>query len=514
LLKWSDQNPKDKYVIEFFRNMNLSNFILPNLKFDLQRTEQLKKQALDGISETIGFVQAGERIIYKGELVDANKYRILLSLKREYESGGVFSDSAFLIILGYIIVIIFLLITLILFIYNYQPKILSNYRKGSMILILLTIFIVATSIVEKNNYVNLYVIPFAIVPVVIKVFFDERMALFVHLTMIFIIGFMAPNSFEFVILQFVSGYAAIFSLSTLSRRGQLYVSSAGVFLALSVLYLGIALTQEGNLSNIRWNYFAYFGISSFLVLLAYPLIYAFERIFGFISDMTLIELSNTNHKLLRQLAMKAPGTFQHSLQVANLAESAANKIGANSLLVRTGALYHDIGKLYAPIFFTENQISGINPHDNLPFEESAKIIINHVSEGVALAQKNKLPQQIIDFIRTHHGTTTVQYFYKNYIKKYPDRKEDIEKFTYPGPRPFSKETAILMMADSLEAASRSIKDINKEKIDQLVEDIINKQMEQKQFVNTDLTFREITTLKEFFKELLLNIYHMRIEYPK
>ncbi len=511
--KLKKQYPRDAYIINFFRNMNLSLYIEPNLIFSREKTEAIKRQALANISETMGFVQAGERIIYKGEVVDQQKYRILMSLKREYEQSGLLGSRTFLIF-GNAIVVLILLLTLVLFIYNYKPEVLDNTSQSGLLLLLITFVIVVSSYVLKTNAFNIYILPFAIVPVVVKVFYDERMALFVHLIIIFIIGFYAPNSFEFVILQFVSGYAAIFSLSKLSRRGQLYISSAGVFFALSILYLGIGLIQEGSLSNIRWQYFLYFALNSLLVLLAYPLIYAFEKLFGFLSDMTLIELSNTNNTLLRRLSLKAPGTFQHSLQVANLAESAANKIGANTLLVRVGALYHDIGKLYAPLFFIENQISGINPHDNLDFEESAKIILRHVPEGVALAQKHGLPQQIIDFIRTHHGTTVVQYFYRQYIKKYPDRIDDVKKFSYHGPRPFSKETAIVMMADSIEAASRAMKDIDKEKIDKLVEDIINSHIEQKQYINTDLTFKEITLLKEHFKQMLLNIYHPRIEYPK
>ncbi len=507
------EHPRDSYIINFFRNMNLDLYIQSNLRFDRKKTEELKRKALASLSLTMGFVQAGQRIIYRGEVVDTRKYRILESLKRAYEQPGLLVSKNFIIV-GNFIIVLMLLMSLVLFVYNYKQDILTCPREAGLIILLMLLIIVVSSYFIKNEQINIYIIPFAIVPVIIKVFFDERMALFVHLVVIFIIGFYAPNSFEFVLLQFVSGYAAIFSLTKLSKRGQLYLSSAGVFLALSLMYFGIALTQEGSLKGIRWVYFAYFGINSLLVLLAYPLIYAFEKIFGFISDMTLIELSNTNNKLLRDLSMRAPGTFVHSLQVANLAEAAANELGANSLLVRVGAMYHDIGKLYSPLFFIENQVSGINPHDNLSFEESARYIIRHVTEGVKMAQKNNLPKQIIDFIRTHHGTTVVQYFYKMYVKKYPDRIEDIEKFRYPGPKPFSKETAIVMMADSIEAASRAMKQVDKDKIDELVDRIISYQMSQKQFEDTDLTFRDIERLRVVFKKMLLNIYHPRIEYPK
>ncbi len=511
--QWVKQNPRDAYIVNFFRNMDLQKYLRPNMILDEQKTQMLKETALANISETIGFVQAGERIISKGEVVDLQKYRILMSLKKEYEKTNLLASKTFLL-LGNAVIVFILLLTLGLFIYNYKPLILSNFRQTSFLILLITLVIPSFSYVIRSNLFNVYIFPLAIVPIIIKAFFDERMALFVHLTIVFIIGFYAPNSFEFVILQFVSGYAAIFSLSQLSRRGQLYASSAGVFLALSILYLGIGLTQEGSLKSINWQYFIYFAVDAVLLLLAYPLIYIFEKLFGFISDMTLIELANTNNKLLRELAMKAPGTFHHSLQVSNLAEAAANKIRANSLLVRVGALYHDIGKLHAPLYFIENQIHGINPHDNLDFKESAQIILQHVTKGVELAKKHNLPKQIIDFISTHHGTTVIQYFYKMYIKKYPEKEGELAEFTYPGPKPFSKETAIVMMADSIEAASRSIKEINKEKIDELVENIINYQMSLGQYENTDLTFQEIFILKQLFKKLLLNIYHARIEYPK
>ncbi len=510
---WAKQDPKHSYVINFFKSINLNQYIKPNLILDERKTELLKQTALSNISETMGFVQAGEKIISKGEVVDLQKYRILMSLKKEYEKSNLLGSKNFLL-LGNAIIVFILLISTVLFIYNYKPRILSNIKDVSFFLLLTVLIIGLSSYIISNNVFNIYIFPLAIVPIMVKVFFDERLALFMHLTIVFIIGFYAPNSFEFVILQFVSGYAAIFSLSQLSRRGQLYTSAAGVFLALSILYLGIGLTQEGSLQAINWQYFVYFAINALLLLLAYPLIYGFERLFGFLSDLTLIELSNTNNKLLRELSMKAPGTFHHSLQVANIAEAAANKVNANSLLARVGALYHDIGKLHAPLFFIENQISGYNPHDKLDFKESAQIILKHVTIGVEMARRHKLPKQIIDFIRTHHGTMVIQYFYKMYIKKYPDREDDLKDFTYPGPKPYSKETAIVMMADSLEAASRAIKNINQGKISNLVDSIIDKQMAMGQYENSDLTFQEISILRKFFKDILTRIYHARIEYPK
>ncbi len=504
--------PKDKPYIDFLKNMDLENYIQPNLAFDLDKTMALKQKALRELSKTRGAVQAGELIIARGQIVSDEQYRILLSLKRVYEKGEN-AAARFLINLGNFLIITIIYFTFVLFIYNYKPEILNELRDIVFIFSLITFFISGVIIAIRFTDINIYILPLALLPIIIKVFYDERLALFSHLTAIFIAGFIAPNSFEFVIMQFVSGFAAIFSLTQLSRRGQLYISVAAVFLSLSSLYLGIALIQEGNLSNIRWTYFLFFALNSLLLLLAYPLIYAFERIFGLISDVTLIELLNTNQPLLYKLSTQAPGTFQHSLQVANLSEAAAKELRANALLTRVGALYHDIGKLYAPQFFIENQ-HGYNPHDNLEFDQSAKIIIDHVSRGLELANKYGLPEQIKDFIRTHHGTTTVQYFYKNYIKKYPDKANEIDKFRYPGPKPFSKETAIVMMADSLEAASRSLQQYTQETIENLVEKIINHQLEERQFDEADLTFKEISKLKKLFTEQLLTIYHTRIAYPE
>ena len=306
---------------------------------------------------------------------------------------------------------------------------------------------------------------------------------------------------------------AIISLTNVYRRSKLVVTSLYVIAAYSVIYLGIALVQEGNLARIEWKYFRLFGVNGILVMISYPLIYMFEKTFGFMSDATLMELSDTNQPLLRKLAEVAPGTFQHSLQVANLAEDAVFQVGGNPLLVRAGALYHDIGKMEEPLYYIENQTSSINPHDNLEFEQSARIIIDHVRKGVDLAKKNKLPEAIIDFISTHHGTTTVQYFYRSYLRKYPEAEVDVRKFSYPGPRPGSRETAIVMMADSVEAASRSLKEITENTLDKLVDSIIGNQMREEQYNDAQITFKEITTIREVFKRRLRNIYHARISYP-
>jgi putative nucleotidyltransferase with HDIG domain len=336
---------------------------------------------------------------------------------------------------------------------------------------------------------------------------------FVHVITILLISLIAPRAYEFIVLNIFAGIVAIFSLTNLYRRSRFFISALLVIITYCMVYTGLSVMHEGSFVHVNIREFANFGINGVMILISFLLIFIFEKTFGFLSDTTLMELADTNQPLLRKLAEIAPGTFQHSLQVANLSEEAIYRIGGNPLLVRTGALYHDIGKMYDPIYFIENQTTGINPHDNLEFEASAKAIINHVVKGVELARKNKLPEAIIDFIRTHHGNTTVQYFYRSYIKKYPDQDVDVGKFTYPGPRPSSKEMAVLMMADSVEAASRSLIEISEDTIAELVEKIINSQLKGGQFEEAPITFSDITTVKEVFKIRLKNIYHARISYP-
>jgi putative nucleotidyltransferase with HDIG domain len=330
---------------------------------------------------------------------------------------------------------------------------------------------------------------------------------------ILLVGFFVPNSLEFIYLQFVAGIFAIILVNNLYKRSQLFFTAAKIIGIYCVSYLSLALIQEGTYEQIEWQNLGYFVGNGFLTLVSFPLIYFQEKIFGFVSDVSLLELSDTNNPLLREMAQKAPGTFQHSMQVANLAEAAVLKIEGNALLVRTGALYHDIGKMAHPMYFIENQHTGLNPHDELSFEESAQMIIGHVKEGIKMAKKHNLPDLLVDFIRTHHGTSTVMYFYKQFIKNFPEEEVDLEKFTYPGPKPFSKETAALMMADSVEAASRSLKKPNAESIDKLVEGIIDHQMKSGQFENADITLKEIKDIKKIFKKMLMNIYHVRIQYP-
>lgn len=508
---WEEKNESSLAI--HLKRFNLYDFIEPNLFFNQTTTENVKQSALESISLTKGLVQAGERIISKGELVDAQTYRILESLKREHENKlgtGYFSQVIFL---GQIIFVFACIGVLFLFLWNFRNDILQNSLKTSFILINVLLIISIAILTIHFNVDGLYIVPFALLPIIIRTFYDARLALFIHIIVLFLVGFLAPNGFEFVFLNFITGIVAIFSLTNVHRRGKLFVSSVMIILAYSFVYFGLAINQEGNIANLRWIYFLYFAVNGMLVLLSYPLIYLFEKIFGFLSDVTLMELADTNQPLLRQLAEKAPGTFQHSLQVANLAEESIYKVGGSPLLVRTGALYHDIGKMNNPAYFIENQSKGFNPHEKHEFDESANIIVSHVEDGIELARKHKLPEQIIDFIRTHHGTTKVQYFYQNYLKKHPDEKVDLSKFTYPGPRPFSIETAVLMMADSVEAASRSLSEHDEDSIAKLVDGIIDNQMKEGQFDLVDLTFRQITTIKEVFKQKLGNIYHVRVKYP-
>ena len=491
-----------------------SLLIEPNLIYDEKTSNQVKESLKSELSLTKGMVQEGEKIITLGEPVNDEKFRILQSLKHEYETNIDVSRNYNLIFLGQIILVGFVFFVLYLFLYHFRREVLSSGKKTFFIILLVGIVALMAAITIRAAALSLYVVPFVILPIIIKTFYDARIAIFAHLISLLLIGFWAPNGFEFIFMNFIAGVITIFTLRNVYKRGILFVTAVLVLLSYSLVYTGLSILQEGRLTSIDWRNYAWFAGNALLVLSSYPLIYIFEKTFGFISDATLLELSDTNQPLLRELSEKAPGTLQHSLQVANLAEEAILTIGGNSLLARTAALYHDIGKMDDPMYFIENLTSNFNPHDKLDFEESAIKIISHVQNGVQLAKKHKLPDVLIDFIRTHHGTTKVLYFYRSYLKKYPDAEIDAENFTYPGPKPFSKETAVLMMADSVEAASRSLKTINKEIIDELVEKIINYQISERQFDNVEITFRDFTRIKEVLKAKLINIYHARIEYPE
>ena len=416
--------------------------------------------------------------------------------------------------LGQILIVTLCLSVLIIFLAFFRKDIFLNNTKITFILLLIVLQVLMIRLALNSQSFSIYILPFCILPIIIRAFYDTRIALFVHLITVLVISFMAPNRFEFAFLQLVTGIIAILSIVNIHNRSQIFISSILIFLTYSIAFFGITIIQDGGSDVINIYDFAWFGISALLTLFSYPLIFIFEKIFGFVSDVSLLELSDTNGKLLRELALLAPGTFQHSLQVANIAEDAIYSIGGNALLVRAGALYHDIGKMEMPLYFIENQASGINPHEDLNYDESAAIIIGHVIKGVEIAKKHNLPEQIIDFIRSHHGTTITAYFYRSFQNAFPEEHIDIEKFRYPGPIPFSKESAVLMMADSVEAASRSLKKYDAESIDNLVELIITSQIEQNQFINSDITFRDINVLKKIFKKKLMNMYHLRVEYPR
>ena len=422
-----------------------------NILFDKLATDELLSSELSNISTTKGLVVSGQVIITRGELVDAQKYQVLLSLKQKYE-GAVWEKSSYLLVLfGQFILVGISLLMLWLFLRQYRNRILENTTKMSLILSLVVIMVLISTIVLSLAVDWIYCIPFCILPIVLKAFFDNRVALFVHLITILIIGFIMPNGFEFVFLQLIAGIISILTVIKMYKRAQLFMSVIKVMGVYLLLYIALSITHDASFSGIQGVKLLQFTISGALTIFAYPIVFLFEKIFSLVSDVSLLELTDTNSPLIRRLSDEAPGTFQHSLQVANLAEMGALEVGANALLIRAGAIYHDIGKLKNPSYFIENKSSNFNPHDDIEFDKSASIIINHVFDGIEIAKENKLPDELIDFIRTHHGTTTVEYFYKQYITNFPDEELDRKDFTYPGPKPFSKETAILMMADSAEA---------------------------------------------------------------
>jgi putative nucleotidyltransferase with HDIG domain len=485
----------------------------PNVNFDEIFTQKVLNENLSKISYTKGLISENERIIFKGDIVEGDKFIALNSLKNEFESQ-VWSKSNYTwIVSGYTILVALAFLMILLFLRKYRLDIFDNNTKVTFIFFNITLIVLLITVIVKYDAKYVYVAPIVILPLVHKAFFDARLGLFTHVLTVLLLGFIVPNSFEFIFLQIIAGIVTILTISELYKRANLFISVLQITFVYFVAYFAFSIIQEGNAQNLNYEKFVYFALNGAATLFVLPLIYIFEKLFGLVSDESLKELSNTNSKLLRELAEKAPGTFQHSLQVANLAEAAANEIHANSMLVRTGALYHDIGKMLNPMYFTENQSTTVNPHNELTPSDSAEIIIDHIIKGVELAKKNHIPDRIIDFIRTHHGTTLVYYFYKK-EEELSLGKVNIEEFQYPGPIPFSKETAILMMCDSVEAASKSIKEPTAQAFDNLVEKIVNKQMEDGQFMNADITFKELQTIKKVLKKKLKNIYHLRIEYPE
>jgi hypothetical protein len=504
---------KDQPEEEFLVNI-LTNHITHNLFFNAEKTAAEKSSALSNISPFRGMVQRSELIIPRGARVNDDHFRVLTSLKNNYEVQLGTKRAFFAIAGGQAILTSLSILVLILFLYNYRKDILANNKKTFLILLVIFSMVFIASLVVRYKVSYFLLVPVCLVPVIIRVFYDTRLALFVHLITIFTTGFIAPNSFQFVFIQLIAGVVAIMSIVRLERRSQFFYTAFWVFCTYIAIYVGLTLMHDGNLKGINSEHLYLMAGNAVLLLFAYPIIFLIERTFNYITDVTLIELGNSNNKLLRELAQKAPGTFQHSLQVANLAEEASYAIGGDSLLVRVGAMYHDIGKMDAPLYFIENQVTGVNPHDNLSYEDSARIIIRHVTRGQELAKKYKLPPEVADFISTHHGFKKVEYFFIKQKLENPDKSLDEKTFTYPGPSPYSKETALVMMADSVEAASRSLKQPDDQSINELVDRIINRQLESEQFSNADLTMRDISQVKEIFKKSLQNIYHVRISYPE
>jgi len=503
---------KQEFDTENYLNEILSRVIISNITFNNELTNSTINSKIESLNPNRGVIEKGSRIIAKGEVVEGNKFQVLISLKAEFQSQVWSSSNYYWLLLGYSLLVFLVFLMLFLFLKNYRQEIYDNNTKVTFIFFNIIAMVFMTTLIVKFDATLVYITPLCILPIVLKTFFDARLGLFTHVISLLLLGFIVPNSFEFLFLQIIAGMVTILTIKELYKRANLFISVGQITLIYMVGYFAFFIIQEGNIELIEWEYFGYFVLCGLLTLFAFPLIYIYEKVFGLVSDVSLLELSDTNSKLLKELSNKAPGTFHHSLNVANLAEAAANEIGANAMLVRVGALYHDIGKMVNPTYFTENQIASINAHDELDPKESAQIIIDHVIKGIEIARKNKLPDRIIDFIRTHHGTSVVYYFYSKENEKIgsADRKD----FSYPGPTPFSKETAILMMADSVEAASKSLKEPTSSKLDNFVEKIIDGQMEQGQFLNANITFKEIQMIKKVLKKKLNNIYHLRIEYPE
>lgn len=502
---------------KFFQNdMQLEEFVsdLPsNIIYDDELNKQLYKESLQEKYIYKTKVKSGEMLLSKNDVITKEKINLINSYRAELQTGD--SDTPYYsLIAGQFLACMLILGIMMLFLAFFRKTIFSQNTHVTFIFLTTVLIMLAASIINKYNSNYIYAVPFCLIPILIRVFFDSRTALFNFLNIILLCSFFTSDKFEFIFIQLITGIGTIFSVADMGKRSKLFISSLLTFTFYLCTFTTYHLINNTSILLKDINNFVPFLISSLCVLFAFPLIYLFEKLFGFVSDFTLLELCDLNFPLLRELSQKIPGTFQHSLQVANLAEEACYKTGGNALLVRTGAMYHDVGKMENPRFFTENQVGEVSPHEDMSPEDSAKIIIGHVIKGIEKAKEYKLPEAVIDFIRTHHGTTTTRYFLHNYKKEHAGEIINEELFRYPGPIPFSKETAILMMADGVEAASRSLKKYDAITIDELVDKIINHQINENQFINADITFRDINQIKKIFKKRLMSIYHVRIEYPR
>ena len=497
------------------QRLNLNNYIVANLIYDKARTESAKNDLLSGISPASGIVMSGQRIIGQGEIVNEYSFRVLNSMQKEIQRRSASKTQLTYNLIGNTAYVFILVLLFTMYLGLFRRDYFEKMRNIAMLYVLITIFPVLVSLMIEHTYFNfsVYILPFAFIPIFIRVFMDSRTAFLTHITMVLICASALRYQFDFIIIQTVAGLVTIYSLREMSSRAQVFRTALWVFLATCITYLTLKLMESSEEFDFESSMYYHFLINGVLLLLAYPMMFLVEKTFDFISVITLIELSDTNKGLLRKLSEEAPGTFQHSITVGNLASEIANKIGAKSTLVRTGALYHDIGKILSPAFFTENQQGGVNPHDSLTYKESAQIIIAHVNNGVKLAEENNLPVVIREFILTHHGRGLAKYFYINYQNEHPDEIVDKEPFTYPGPNPSTREQAILMMADTCEAASHSLSDYTEESISNLVNKLIDQQVADGFFAECRITFYDIAIAKQVLIERLKAIYHTRIQYP-
>lgn len=502
---WIDDN--------LLKTSNIAEYIETNVSIDRVKTDQAIQIIVDGVMLTSGMVQRGEKVIDKGEVVTEESYQMLKSLQRAVDGDELTQGEDVWKVIGEVMLIVVLIVLFLVYFVLFRPKVLESIRATEFMILMMLGMLGLLALVTQYLELNEYIVPFAMLALVVRVFFDSRTALYVHIITVLLAGLMVPDATEFVFLQILAGMVAVSSLKDMNSRGQLVKSALLIWVVYGVSFVAMELARGVEVQSVDWSMLFVFALNAVALLFAYGLIFIIEKLFGFLSEVTLVELSNINSPLLMEFSEKCPGTFQHVLQVSNLAVEVAKKIGANALLVRTGALYHDLGKMVNPMYYTENQ-TGVNPLNELPYEEAAQVIISHVQEGVKIAEKHNLPYQIVEFISMHHGCSKVKYFYNSFKNKYPDREVDERKFTYPGPLPATKETAILMMSDAVEAASRSLKSYDEESISKLVEGVVNGQMADGQFRNSPISFRDVEVAKRVFVEKLKNIYHTRIQYPE
>ena len=495
------------------QSCNLDQYIMPNLSYDEHKSAIAKKDLISSVAIATGLVQSGQRIIDRGEIISKDKYNILESMKKESGKRSDSQNQLQTIFWGQVLFVGMLILLFMTYLELFRKDYFKTRKNFLLLFSIMILYVLMAELMVRYNFFNVYIIPFAMLPMVIRIFLDSRTAFISHVIVMIICSIFLRYPYEFLLLQITAGLVGIYSLRELSRRSQLFRSAFLITASYATINFSLDLMHENEISKINLNMYVNFLINGGFLLLTYPLLALFEKGFGFISNVTLVELSDTNNKLLRQLSEEAPGTFQHCINVGNLAAAAADQIGAKNQLIRTGALYHDIGKMKNAVFFTENQ-NGVNPHKSLSYEQSAQIVISHVNDGLRLAEKHNLPKQIKDFISTHHGKGQAKYFLVSWMNEHPNDKPDLSKFTYPGPNPFTKETALLMMADSVEATSRSLKEYTEENINDIVDKIIDGQMAAGYFKECPITFKDISTVKAVFKEKLRTMYHTRISYPQ